>query len=71
MRIDHILRAGRPVFSFEFFPAKTPQGEAALLRTIDELGPLAPAYVSVTYGAMGSNRGQVSSWYRASSTSSA
>ncbi|MEW6272994.1 MAG: methylenetetrahydrofolate reductase [NAD(P)H] [Thermodesulfobacteriota bacterium] len=59
MRIDQILRAGEPVFSFEFFPPKTPQGEEALLRTIDELRPLAPAFVSVTYGAMGSNRGQV------------
>lgn len=59
MRIDQILQAGRPLFSFEFFPAKSPQGEAALLRTIDELKALAPASVSVTYGAMGSNRGQV------------
>ncbi|MGE5181859.1 MAG: methylenetetrahydrofolate reductase [NAD(P)H] [Acidobacteriota bacterium] len=59
MRIDQILRAGEPVFSFEFFPARSPQGEETLLRTIDELKPLAPAFVSVTYGAMGSNRGQV------------
>ncbi|HEY8515339.1 MAG TPA: methylenetetrahydrofolate reductase [NAD(P)H] [Candidatus Binatia bacterium] len=59
MRIDQILKAGEPVFSFEFFPPKTPQGEEALLRTIDELKPLEPAFVSVTYGAMGSNRGQV------------
>jgi methylenetetrahydrofolate reductase (NADPH) len=59
VRIDHILKSGRPVFSFEFFPARSPQGEEALLRTIDELKPLAPAFVSVTYGAMGSNRGQV------------
>ena len=59
VRIDHILHAGQPVFSFEFFPARNPQGEEALLRTIDELKPLAPAFVSVTYGAMGSNRGQV------------
>ncbi len=29
------------------------------MRTIDELKPLSPGYVSVTYGAMGSNRGQV------------
>ena len=59
VRIDQILQAADPVFSFEFFPAKTPQGEEALLRTIDELKPLAPAFVSVTYGAMGSNRGKV------------
>jgi methylenetetrahydrofolate reductase (NADH) len=59
MRIDAILRGGAPVFSFEFFPPKTPQGAEALLRTIEELKPLDPGYVSVTYGAMGSNRGQV------------
>ncbi len=59
VRIDQILRGGEPVFSFEFFPPKTPAGEDALLKTIDELKPLAPAFVSVTYGAMGSNRGQV------------
>jgi methylenetetrahydrofolate reductase (NADPH) len=59
VRIDDILRAGEPVFSFEFFPPKTPAAEDTLLRTIDELKPLAPAFVSVTYGAMGSNRGQV------------
>lgn len=59
MRIDQILRRGGPVFSFEFFPPKTPQGAEQLLRTIEELRPLRPGYVSVTYGAMGSNRGQV------------
>lgn len=59
VRIDAILRTRKPVFSFEFFPPKTPQGGEQLLRTIDELGPLEPAFVSVTYGAMGSNRGQV------------
>jgi len=59
VRIDRILATGRPSFSFEFFPPKTPAGEATLLETIEELRPLEPSYVSVTYGAMGSNRGQV------------
>jgi methylenetetrahydrofolate reductase (NADPH) len=59
VRIDTILARGEPVFSFEFFPPKTPQAAEQLLRTIDELKPIAPAFVSVTYGAMGSNRGQV------------
>ncbi len=34
--------------SFEFFPPKTPEGEAALFRTIDALRPLGPSFVSVT-----------------------
>lgn len=59
VRIDQILASGRPSFSFEFFPPKTPAGEASLLETIEDLRPLAPSFVSVTYGAMGSNRGQV------------
>ena len=59
MRIDQILAQPQPVFSFEFFPPKTDAGRTALVRTIDELKPLSPGYVSVTYGAMGSNRGQV------------
>ncbi len=59
MRIDSMLADGGPVFSFEFFPPKTPAGHEALLRTIGELQPLRPGFVSVTYGAMGSNRGQV------------
>ena len=59
MRIDQILAAAdEPVFSFEFFPPKTPEGEANLYRAIAQLQPLNPAYVSVTYGAGGSTRGK-------------
>ena len=57
MRIDEILNRGDdPVFSFEFFPPKTPDGEKNLYRALTELKPLDPAYVSVTYGAGGSTR---------------
>jgi methylenetetrahydrofolate reductase (NADPH) len=57
MRIDEILSRGdEPVFSFEFFPPKTPEGERNLYRALTELKPLDPAYVSVTYGAGGSTR---------------
>jgi len=49
---------GRRVFSFEFFPPKTEAGGAALERTIRELSDLAPAFVSVTYGAGGGARGK-------------
>lgn len=57
MRIDSILKeSDDPPFSFEFFPPKTEEGEANLFEAIEQLVPLDPAYVSVTYGAGGSTR---------------
>lgn len=56
MRIDQILGLGKPGVSFEFFPPKTEAGFTSLFKTIDELHPIHPTYVSVTYGAGGSTR---------------
>jgi methylenetetrahydrofolate reductase (NADPH) len=56
MRIDDLLSRQRPVFSVEFFPPKTPEGVEQLFETVEALKPLAPNYVSVTYGAGGSTR---------------
>jgi methylenetetrahydrofolate reductase (NADPH) len=57
MRIDEILASSsEPVFSFEFFPPKTPEGERTLQETLRTLRALEPSFVSVTYGAGGSTR---------------
>lgn len=56
MRIDELLCRGEPTFSFEFFPPKTPAGEANFELALAQLAPMAPSFVSVTYGAGGSTR---------------
>ena len=55
MKIAEILARG-PSYSFEFFPPRTPAAELALTAALEELEPLGPSYVSVTYGAGGSTR---------------
>jgi methylenetetrahydrofolate reductase (NADPH) len=42
--------------SFEFFPPGDAEMEATLWKTVQRLVPLAPRFVSVTYGADGSTR---------------
>jgi methylenetetrahydrofolate reductase (NADPH) len=49
-------RLGQPRVSFEFFPPKTEALETQLWESIRKLEPLAPSFVSVTYGAGGSTR---------------
>jgi methylenetetrahydrofolate reductase (NADPH) len=55
-RISDLLRTGRPTFSFEFFPPRTPEQTQQLWKAIREIEPLRPDFVSVTYGAGGSTR---------------
>jgi methylenetetrahydrofolate reductase (NADPH) len=55
-KIGDILAAGRRVISFEFFPPRTDEAMATLEQTLIDLEPLAPSFVSVTYGAGGSTR---------------
>ncbi len=54
-RIAELLAAGR-TFSFEFSPPNSATASMSLGRTIAELEPLGPSFVSVTYGAGGSTR---------------
>jgi len=68
VRIDQILATTEePVFSFEFFPPKTEEGERSLRAALEELRLLEPDFASVTYGAGGSTRGrtlQVTKWLK-------
>jgi methylenetetrahydrofolate reductase (NADPH) len=52
--IREALDRGERLFSFEFFPPKTPDGERELWQALRQLESLHPAFVSVTYGAGGS-----------------
>jgi methylenetetrahydrofolate reductase (NADH) len=54
-KIVDLLAAG-PTLSFEFFPPRNDEAERQLEKTIHELAPLRPSFVSVTYGAGGSTR---------------
>lgn len=56
---DTPLFSGLPgdvAVSFEFFPPKSEKMEAQLWDAVTQLAPLAPSFVSVTYGAGGSTR---------------
>lgn len=56
MKISELYKTKKRVFSFEFFPPKTEDGEKKLFETVRELKELHPSFISVTYGAMGGTR---------------
>jgi methylenetetrahydrofolate reductase (NADPH) len=68
LRIDEIIAASDgPVFSFEFFPPKTDEGEQNLRLTLEDLRAFDPDFVSVTYGAGGGTRArtvEVTKWLK-------
>ncbi|MDR2517172.1 MAG: methylenetetrahydrofolate reductase [Spirochaetaceae bacterium] len=57
MKISERLARGM-TFSFEVFPPKNDQSLEPLLETLERLKVFRPDFVSVTYGAGGTNRGR-------------
>ena len=56
MSIHQAYANGRLGLSFELFPPKTPESEAMMWRTVEELMAFQPAIITCTYGAGGSTR---------------
>jgi methylenetetrahydrofolate reductase (NADPH) len=56
VRLDHLFATKRQTLSFEFFPPKNDRAWYTLEDAIDQLVPLGPDFVSVTYGAGGGTR---------------
>ncbi|HBF32944.1 TPA: methylenetetrahydrofolate reductase [NAD(P)H] [Candidatus Sumerlaeota bacterium] len=56
MQIKDIYNQKKPVLSFEIFPPKPDYSLDTVFRTIESLKDLEPDFISVTYGAGGSNR---------------
>jgi len=56
MHVADIFARDATTMSFEFFPPRNNAGWEALYRSIAEFEPLAPSFVSVTYGAGGTTR---------------
>jgi methylenetetrahydrofolate reductase (NADPH) len=56
MRLDDLFAQQPRTLSFEFFPPRNDRSWYTLEDAIDQLAPLGPDFVSVTYGAGGSTR---------------
>jgi methylenetetrahydrofolate reductase (NADPH) len=57
MRIIDVLREKKPVIAFEIFPPKPDVPPEKLYDSIEQFNALKPDYISVTFGAGGSEKG--------------
>lgn len=68
MKISELFNNDRCVFSFEVFPPKKDAGTDTIYSTLDSLKSLSPDFISVTYGAGGTNgdniTGDIASYIR-------
>ena len=56
MRLDELFARTPRTLSIEFFPPRSDRAWSTLEDTIEQVAPLGPDFVSVTYGAGGSTR---------------
>ena len=56
LTITQLLQNKKRLFSFEIFPPKTDQGVISLFDHLEKLRKFSPDYISLTYGAGGSNQ---------------
>jgi methylenetetrahydrofolate reductase (NADPH) len=56
MHFQDMFKRHPATFSFEFFPPRDEAGSDDLYQSINELIPLRPTFISVTYGAGGATR---------------
>ena len=56
MRVTNLYEEDKPVISMEFFPPRTEKASRQFDTIIDSLAELSPDYMSVTFGAGGSDR---------------
>lgn len=57
MKVIDIIKADKPALSFEVFPPKTSDTFESVKHATEEIGKIKPSYMSVTFGAGGSNAG--------------
>lgn len=53
-KINQRIEQGKPFYSFEYFPPKTPAGVYNLYPRIERMARLEPAFADITWGAGGS-----------------
>jgi methylenetetrahydrofolate reductase (NADPH) len=59
MKLRQLFQESKnPLFSFEFFLPKTPEGMTAFKSMVSDLRTLKPSFVTLTYGAGGSDHGR-------------
>lgn len=58
MKITDLIKTKKPVISFEIFPPRSDTPLETIFDKLDQFCAMKPDYMSVTYGAGGSQQGR-------------